>query len=94
MAAISAMFIHRAMAKILSEFHFSSMFIDGACFRSPEALHDEFSFKLGLPEWYGRNWDALLDCLSSIGTNRGQPVFSLGLEQWQAAGLIDPRFRG
>jgi hypothetical protein len=59
------------MAKILSEFHFSSLFIDGACFRSPEAVHDEFQFKLGLPNWYGRNWDALLDCLSSIGTKQG-----------------------
>jgi hypothetical protein len=59
------------MAKILSEFHYSVSFIDGACFRSPEALHDEFSFKLGLPAWYGKNWDALLDCLSSIGTDTG-----------------------
>lgn len=59
------------MAKILSEFHFSLLFIDGACFRSPEALHAEFDFKLGLPDWYGRNWDALLDCLASIGTNEG-----------------------
>lgn len=59
------------MAKILSEFHFTLLFIDGACFRSPEAVHAEFSFKLGLPNWYGMNWDALLDCLSSIGTKQG-----------------------
>lgn len=62
------MFNNFTMTKILSEFHYSVTFIDGACFRSSEALHDEFSFKLGLPDWYGRNWDALLDCLSSIGT--------------------------
>ena len=55
------------MSKILSEFHFSCLFIEGRCFRSIAALHDELSFKLGLPSWYGRNWDALLDCLSSIG---------------------------
>lgn len=59
-----------SMAKILSEFHYSVTFIDGSCFRSSEALHDEFSLKLVLLDWYGRNWDALLDCLSSIGNNK------------------------
>ncbi|HMS16740.1 MAG TPA: barstar family protein [Planctomycetota bacterium] len=58
------------MAIIVSEFHFFQLFIDGACFRSTEALHAEFSFKLGLPTWYESNWDALLDCLSSIGSRR------------------------
>jgi hypothetical protein len=57
------------MSKRLSEFHFFCLLIDGTCFRSIAALHDELSFKLGLPSWYGRNWDALLDCLSSIGDN-------------------------
>jgi len=58
------------MSKILSDFHFSLFFIDGASFRSDAALHKELSFKLGLPSSYGRNWDALLDCLSSIGDRR------------------------
>lgn len=69
-ATSPAMFNNLAMTKILSEFHYSVTFIDGACFRSEKAFHDEFSFKLGLPDWYGRNWDALLDCLSSIGANK------------------------
>ena len=56
------------MSKILSEFHFSLRYIDGSCLKSPATLHDELSFKLGLPTWYGRNWDALTDCLSSIGS--------------------------
>ena len=42
------------------------VFLDGTAFTSDERLHDELAFKLGLPEWYGRNFDALLDCLSSI----------------------------
>lgn len=58
------------MSKILSEFHYSCLLIDGTCFLTVDAFHHEFSFKLGLPSWYGRNWDALLDCLSSIGDNR------------------------
>lgn len=70
LATISAMFKNFNMTKILSEFHYSVTFIDGVCFSSAEALHAEFSFKLGLPDWYGRNWDALLDCLSSIGTDK------------------------
>jgi hypothetical protein len=55
------------MSKIISEFHFSCLFIDGTCFRSNETFHGELSFKLGLPSWCGKNWNALLDCLSSIG---------------------------
>lgn len=58
------------MPRILSEFSYSYLLLDGTCFRSVVALHDELSFKLGLPSWYGRNWDALLDCLSSIGEKR------------------------
>jgi len=58
------------MSKILSEFHFSLRYIDGSCLRSPASLHKELAFILGLPPWYGRNWDALIDCLSSIGSKK------------------------
>ena len=30
------------------------------------ALHDLFADTLSLPEWYGRNLDALHDCLTSM----------------------------
>jgi hypothetical protein len=43
-----------------------TVFLDGTAFTSGEQLHSELAFKLGLPDWYGRNFDALLDCLSSI----------------------------
>jgi RNAse (barnase) inhibitor barstar len=52
--------------RTISTFHYATVFIDGAAFTSAEQLHSELAFKLGLPEWYGRNFDALLDCLSSI----------------------------
>ena len=58
------------MARTLSEFHYSTLFIEGSAFADAERLHDEMAFKLGLPSWYGRNLDALLDCLSSIGDPR------------------------
>ena len=58
------------MVRTLSEFHYSTVFIEGNTFADAERLHDEMAFKLGLPSWYGRNLDALLDCLSSIGDPR------------------------
>jgi hypothetical protein len=64
------------MARTLSEFHYSTLFIESSAFADAERFHDEMAFKLGLPSWYGRNLDALLDCLSS---NRGcsrPPTFS------------------
>jgi len=33
---------------------------------TPDALHDYLASMLGLPEYYGRNLDALYDCLTSI----------------------------
>jgi hypothetical protein len=52
--------------RAISRFHYATVFIDGTAFTSDEQLHKELAFKLGLPEWYDRNFDALLDCLSSI----------------------------
>ncbi|MBQ8613434.1 MAG: barstar family protein [Ruminiclostridium sp.] len=31
-----------------------------------KALHNAFAEKLGFPEWYGGNLDALFDCLTGI----------------------------
>ena len=31
-----------------------------------EVLHDVLAKELGLPEWYGRNLDALHDCLTQL----------------------------
>jgi RNAse (barnase) inhibitor barstar len=49
-----------------SELHHGPIIIEGEAFLFKERLHDEFASKLGFPKWYGRNLDALLDCLSSI----------------------------
>ena len=40
--------------------------IDGAKITSRDSLHDSLSRQLSLPEWYGRNRDALYDCLTEI----------------------------
>ena len=38
--------------------------IDGAYVESMTKLHDMLKFSLDLPTWYGRNLDALYDCLT------------------------------
>ena len=58
------------MARILSEFHFGQLLIDGKCLDTADRIHGELAFKLGLPAAYRRNWGDLLNCLSSIGTAR------------------------
>ncbi len=38
--------------------------LDGLELASIEQVHDRFAQALDLPEWYGRNLDALFDCLT------------------------------
>jgi len=54
-------------AQTLSEFHYNLVFIDATALNSEAHLHAELRFKLGLPPDYAANWDALVDCLPSIG---------------------------
>lgn len=44
--------------------------LDGLELQSLEEIHDRFARALALPEWYGRNLDALFDCL----TEQSEPV--------------------
>lgn len=46
------------------------LIIDGSALPEAAAVHDLFARALGLPEWYGRNLDALYDVL----TERGEPL--------------------
>lgn len=46
------------------------LILDGEAISSKEMLHDVIAASLQLPEWYGRNLDALYDCLTDIA----QPV--------------------
>ena len=41
--------------------------LDGAAIRSREELHAHLARALSLPDWYGRNLDALYDCLTDLG---------------------------
>jgi RNAse (barnase) inhibitor barstar len=35
---------------------------------------DAFASGIGLPDWFGRNWDALLDALRDLDGARGVPL--------------------
>lgn len=41
--------------------------IDGGAVTGREALHERLASQLALPEWYGKNLDALYDCLTGPG---------------------------
>lgn len=41
--------------------------IDGNEIETRDMLHDTLSEALNFPEWYGRNLDALYDCLTDMG---------------------------
>lgn len=40
--------------------------IDGKMLEDKEMLHDALAQALDFPEWYGRNLDALYDCLTDV----------------------------
>ena len=41
--------------------------LDGEAISTREELHDALTRELALPAWYGRNLDALHDCLTELG---------------------------
>ncbi len=43
--------------------------LDGEKITDKEALHSTLAECLGFPDWYGRNLDALYDCLTGMGEN-------------------------
>ena len=47
-----------------------NVILDGALILNREMLHDTLSTALRLPEWYGRNLDALYDCLTDCDPPR------------------------
>ena len=41
-----------------------TIIIDGAAMTTRDAAHSHLALRLGLPDYYGRNLDALYDCLT------------------------------
>ena len=55
--------------------------INCAGIEDPRQFHETLAQALDFPDWYGKNLDALFDCLMELGS----PVI-LRLENWQVLG--------
>lgn len=44
----------------------TEVFLDGEAVRDLDWLHGWLAENLGFPDWYGRNLDALYDCLTDL----------------------------
>ncbi len=45
----------------------AEVILDGLEIETVEQVHDRFAHALDLPDYYGRNLDALFDCLTEAG---------------------------
>ncbi|MDO9454741.1 MAG: barstar family protein [Nocardioides sp.] len=60
--------------------------VDGALVESVPELHGALAAALGFPDWYGRNLDALADCLRDV------PADTVLLwDAWAGAARAEPR---
>jgi len=64
------------------------LIIDGSKIASEEDLHDAISKGLALPNWYGRNLDALWDVLTGMV---GRPLELIWLNSEQSKKIL-PRY--
>lgn len=61
-----------------------------------EAFHTQFQRLVGLPEFYGRNMDAWIDCMSSLRDGDGMTALVLGpdeLLQIEVPDVVELRLR-
>ncbi|MBW5486250.1 barstar family protein [Streptomyces bambusae] len=58
--------------------------LDLAGVHSKDALLDRCAGALGLPQWFGRNWDALADCLVDLSWLAPAPGRLLAVTSWRA----------
>jgi RNAse (barnase) inhibitor barstar len=76
--------------------------LNGAELRDWPSFHRECQVKFGFPDFYGRNMDAWVDCLSSLREGDGMSAFTLAEDetlqieienssvlQNQATGILD-----
>ena len=61
--------------------------LDGKCMRDFESAHDYLSRVLRLPEYSGRNLDALYDCLSEFFTDDSIIILFNGDEMKKSLGV-------
>jgi hypothetical protein len=58
-----------------------SVTLDGRKLTDLHAFHRECALAFGLPDFYGRNVSALIDCLSGVRDNDGMSRFALTADE-------------
>ena len=59
----------------------ASVTLDGRKLTDIHAFHRECALAFGLPDFYGRNISALIDCLSGVRDNDGMSRFALSPDE-------------
>jgi hypothetical protein len=59
----------------------ASVILDGRKLSDAHAFHRECQLAFGLPDFYGRNISALIDCLSGVRDNDGMSRFALAPDE-------------
>jgi hypothetical protein len=77
--------LHRELAAA----HWALHLIDGQDVVDATTLFDECAEALAFPAWFGRNWDALADCLSDLSWLPGRGHVLLW-DQYDVLGRHDP----
>ena len=60
--------------------------LDGKMMTDPAAAHKYIAETAGFPEWYGKNLDALNDCLGELGKNTCVVLLNEGTMRKQLGG--------
>jgi RNAse (barnase) inhibitor barstar len=58
------------IGELARELDFALFQVDGERLRSKEALLDALAQEMDFPDYFGRNWDALLDCMRDLSWRR------------------------
>lgn len=61
--------------------HVAHVHLDGTTIDSWNAFHDQCAAVFGFPDFYGRNMNAWIDCLTYVREGDGMSRFSLGPDE-------------
>ena len=74
----------RSLYEELSTAGWIMRIVDGGAMVDRASMFDEFAAACDFPDWFGRNWDAFVDCLRDLSWLPDAPVVVL----WQRSGLF------
>jgi len=74
----------RSLHEELSAAGWIMRIVDGGAMVDRASMFDEFATACDFPDWFGRNWDAFVDCLRDLSWLPDAPVVVL----WQRSGVF------